>query len=112
MSRDTVEDMKKIQDVLRRHPKPDLVINRCMGDTAERFKEWAESDFGNDYGAAFKLLWDMYFPQNMAILEKINELDERVTRMEVAKELPPAEKPEPKKVVKFLDGSKRRIGGD
>ena len=99
---DTVEDMKRIQDVLRRHPKPDLVINRCMGDTADRFKALAERDFGNDYGAALKWLMDMYIPQNLAILEKLDEIEYRLNVLEKGPE-------ESGKSIKFLDGNVKKV---
>ena len=58
--------------------KPDLVINRGMGNSITEFKEWAEKEYHNDYGTAFLIMWQLIAPNNAVMEERISALEDEV----------------------------------
>ena len=72
-----------------------LIINRIPTGTKEEFTSFAKDEFCDDYGMAFKYIWE--YCKNDVVLKDILE---RVRYLEQQKVNPQAE--EPKK--KMLDG--------
>ena len=105
MTRDTLEDIQRVQDILRRHPKPALVINQCNDDVIVKFKGLADEEFFGHYGNALKWLIDFYVPVNLQVMQKIEEFENRLSQLEV-RELPKVKKP---REIPFLDGRKVKL---
>ena len=105
MTRDTLEDIQRVQDILRRHPKPALVINQCNDEVIKTFKEIADNEFNGHYGHTLKWLIDFYVPVNLQVIQKIEEFENRLSQLEV-RELPKVKKP---REIPFLDGRKVKL---
>jgi len=75
------KDVNELRKFLKDR-KPDLVINTVPKDALEKFKKLAEEHFENHYGFALKWLIDMYLPQNLEILGRLEEIEARLDALE------------------------------
>ncbi len=76
-----IGELDTLKKVLEKN-KPDLVINRVPDDTLKSFKDLAEKEFKNDYGFTLKWLLDMYLPKFIIFDMQLQELSERISKLE------------------------------
>lgn len=88
--KEQVKKVQKVRDFIARN-KPDLTINRGIGTSIDDFKKWAKEEFEDDWGFAFKFLWEMSFPNGLYIEERLNNLESKVES-------------KPERVIKTLTG--------
>lgn len=92
-----IEKVRKVKELIR-NQKPDLVINRGLGDSIDQFKEWSKDGFNNDYGQSFRYVWDLAFPKGAYLEDRLLELESRMDTLEASKETTP------EKVIKTMSG--------
>lgn len=74
---------KQVNELRSRVNPPDLVINRVPKKELAFFKDWCQEEFEGDYGMGLKFLLLGYLPpENVVLIEKIEELEERIKTIE------------------------------
>lgn len=95
-----VEKIRKLSKRLQSNQEA-LRISRVPKKTKETFIKLAEEEFCGDYGMTLKFLAEGIIDQRASMMiEKINELEDRIIRLEEI----PNEKNEGKRKIKKLDG--------
>ena len=95
------ENVRKVTAVKKflKTQKPDLVINRGVGDAISEFKQWSMDEFDNDYGFAFKYLYELAFPKGIYCEDRLIDIETRLDALESK----PVE--DSKKQIKTLSGN-------
>jgi hypothetical protein len=79
--------IEKVEELRRRINPPDLVINRVPKKELEWFKKTANDEFEGDYGMLLKWLIQGYMPpEELFLQQKIEELENRINRLESVRE--------------------------
>jgi hypothetical protein len=75
-----------LERLLDGHNQASLHISRIPTQTKKEFKEYAEKEFCNDFGLAFKYVWDSYKGvlnfEVQEMLIRIEELESRIDLLE------------------------------
>ena len=98
MVKDNVRKVKAVKTFLKSQ-KPDLVINRGVGDCIDEFKQWSKAEFDNDYGFAFKFLYELAFPKGLYNEDRLIDIENRLDLLESQPQV------ETKKQIKTMDGT-------
>ena len=75
------KDIERIKNIILQKK---LVIGRVPDDTKEQFVQFAKSEYCDDYGMAFKAIWE-YFKGDMKyihMLERIDSVEKRLNGVE------------------------------
>lgn len=78
---DVGEKLSELRTYLRR--RPDLVINRVPRKELAWFKQWAQDEFEDNWGFAFKYLCQGYMPPELTDLQnQVDALQQRIVALE------------------------------
>lgn len=80
---------EKIKDLLESHNSTSLHISRLPPQVKKEFKEFSNKEFCNDFGFAFKHIWDFYKGiMNSEIQELTMRIEELENEMALQRETP------------------------
>jgi hypothetical protein len=99
-----IEDIKK--KVFRHPDSTDLYMKRVSKQVVNEFKELANSQFLGDYGVCLKWLIEGFKKKDQEVYAFLENHEERISNLEENKPN------KPKKEIKMVNGSKKRIGGE
>lgn len=99
---------ERYEELLKNHTSTSLHIARLPPEVKKEFKEFAKQDFCNDFGFAFKHIWDTYKGlinvEQQEILNRLFELEMIVEELRAVQ--PQAAKVQDvKKPIKSLRGN-------
>jgi len=102
-----MDEIENIKKKVFRHPNStDLYMKRVPKEIAEKFKELANSKFLGDYGVCLMWLIEGFQKKDQEAYAFLENHEQRISNLE-------ENKPDkPKREIRMVDGSKKRIGGE